>query len=201
MMYNKPDFAISAAASAAIIDAHPLAQLVVTTPDGLQATPVPLVRRGDSLVGHVARANEIWRHPGHALAIFTGPDTYVSPNWYPSKKQHGRVVPTWNYTTVHVTGTLHPRDEVEWKLDLVTLLTDTFEARQPRPWRVADAPSDHITALMQRIVGIEVTDLLIDGKCKLSQNQSVSDQEGVRGALASGDAGQRSVAIEMQDRS
>jgi transcriptional regulator len=196
-MYTKPDFAADTAAAVAIIDAHPLAQLVVTTSNGLQATPVPLVRRGDSLVGHVARRNQIWRYPGHALAIFTGIDTYVSPNWYPSKEQHGRVVPTWNYTTVHVTGTLCVQDAVEWKLALVTLLTDTFEAEQPMPWRVADAPPDYIAALMQHIVGIELTDLTIDGKRKLSQNQGESDRDGVRNALANGNARQQAVADEM----
>ena len=196
-MYNKPDFAADDAESIAIIDANPLTQVVVTTPDGLFATPVPMVRRGASLVGHVARPNELWHHPGAALAIFTGPGTYVSPNWYPRKAEHGRVVPTWNYTTVHVSGTLQIHDDDPWKLEVVTFLTDTFEASQPRPWSVSDAPADYIAALMSRIVGIELVDLTIEGKRKLSQNVSEADHAGVRSALADGDARQQLVANEM----
>lgn len=197
-MYNKPEFTADDAESIAIIDAHPLAQLVVSTPSGIVATPVPMVRRGNSLVGHVARPNEIWQHAGEALAIFTGPDAYVSPNWYPSKAEHGRVVPTWNYTTVHVRGTLQVRDDDEWKLALVTFLTDTFEATQQKPWRVADAPAEYTAALMGRIVGIELVDLIIEGKRKLSQNQSVENLDAVRKALAGGSVEEQLVAQQMR---
>ncbi|MEQ1872796.1 MAG: FMN-binding negative transcriptional regulator [Ilumatobacteraceae bacterium] len=197
-MYNKPEFAADDADSIAIIDAHPLAQLVVSTPSGINATPVPMVRRGDSLVGHVARPNEIWQHAGEALAIFSGPNAYVSPNWYPSKAEHGRVVPTWNYTTVHVRGTLQIHDDDEWKLALVTFLTDKFEAAQPKPWRVADAPAEYTAALMGRIVGIELVDLTIEGKRKLSQNQSVENLNAVRNALVSGAAEEQLVAQQMR---
>ena len=197
-MYNKPEFAADDAESIAIIDAHPLAQLVVSTPSGIVATPVPMVRRGDSLVGHVARPNDIWQHAGEALAIFNGPDAYVSPNWYPSKAEHGRVVPTWNYTTVHVRGALQVHDDDDWKLALVTFLTDTFEATQPRPWRVADAPADYTAALMGRIVGIELVDLKIEGKRKLSQNQSADNLDAVRNALAGGAAEAQLVAQLMR---
>ncbi len=197
-MYNKPDFEADDNESTAIIDAHPLAELIVATPAGIMATPVPMVRRGGSLVGHVARPNDIWQHPGEALAIFTGPDAYVSPNWYSSKAEHGRVVPTWNYTTVHVRGTLVVHDDDEWKLALVTLLTDTFEGAQPRPWRVSDAPPDYIAGLMRRIVGIELVDVAIEGKRKLSQNVGESDRDGVRSALASGNAAQQAVAKQMR---
>ncbi len=197
-MYNKPDFEADEAESVDIVDANPLAQIVVATPNGLFATPVPMVRRDGSLVGHVARPNELWQHPGEALAIFTGPDAYVSPNWYPSKAEHGRVVPTWNYTTVHVRGTLQIHDDDDWKLALVTFLTETFEATQPRPWRVADAPADYTAALMGRIVGIELINLTMEGKRKLSQNQSAENLDAVRSALANGDARQQSVAQQMR---
>ncbi len=197
-MYNKPDFASDAAESIAIIEANPLAQVVVATPDGPFATPVPMIRRGDSLVGHVARPNELWQHPGVALAIFTGPDAYISPNWYPSKAEHGRVVPTWNYITVQVRGQLHIHDDDPWKLDVVTFLTDKFEAAQPKPWKASDAPADYIAALMNRIVGIELVDLTIEGKRKLSQNQSAENLAGVMSALADGDANQQSVAQQMR---
>lgn len=197
-MYNKPEFAADDAESIAIIDAHPLAQLVVSTPSGIAATPVPMVRRGDSLVGHVARPNQLWQHAGEALAIFSGPNAYVSPNWYPSKAEHGRVVPTWNYTTVHVRGNLQIHDDDEWKLALVTFLTDTFEATQPKPWRVADAPAEYTAALLGRIVGIELTDLTIEGKRKLSQNQSAENLDAVRNALAAGAAEAQLVAQLMR---
>jgi transcriptional regulator len=197
-MYNKPEFAADDAESIAIIDAHPLAQLVVSTTSGIEATPVPMVRRGDSLVGHVARPNEMWQHAGEALAIFSGPNAYVSPNWYPSKAEHGRVVPTWNYTTVHVRGTLQIHDDDEWKLSLVTFLTDQFEAAQPKPWRVADAPAEYTAALMGRIVGIELVDLTIEGKRKLSQNQSAENLNAVRDALARGTAEAQLVAQQMR---
>ena len=200
-MYNKPEFTADDVESVAIIDGNPLAQIVIAMSAGLFATPVPMIRRGGSLVGHVARPNELWQHPGAALAIFTGADAYVSPNWYPSKAEHGRVVPTWNYSTVHVHGQLRVHDDDEWKLAVVTLLTDTFEATQPRPWRVADAPLDYIGALLSRIVGIELVDLAIEGKRKLSQNQDASNLEGVRNALAVGDDEQRRLAREMFDAS
>ncbi|CAN5391178.1 FMN-binding negative transcriptional regulator [soil metagenome] len=182
-MYNKPDFEADYAASMGIIEAHPLAQIVVATAAGIVATPVPMIRRGDSLVGHVARPNEIWQHPGQALAIFSGLNAYVSPNWYASKAEHGRVVPTWNYTTVHVRGTLQIHDDDDWKLALVTSMTNTFEAAQPQPWRVTDAPAEYTAALMARIVGIELVDLTIEGKRKLSQNLSDIDRAGVRERL------------------
>jgi len=200
-MYNKPDFTADDSESLALIAAHPLAQVVVASPKGIKATPVPMVRRGDTLVGHVARPNDIWQYPGEAVAIFTGVDAYVSPNWYPSKAQHGRVVPTWNYTTVHVRATLQIHDDDDWKRDVITFLTNHFEMTQPRRWQVSDAPPDYTAAMMQRIVGIELTDLAIEGKRKLSQNQSEPDLNGVREALASGDARQQAVAQQMRPAS
>ena len=196
-MYNKPEFEADDVESEAIIDTHPLAQLVVAMSDGIVATPVPMVRRGESLVGHVARPNDIWQYPGKALAIFTGPDAYVSPNWYPSKAEHGRVVPTWNYTSVHARGTLVIHDDDDWKLALVTFLTDRFESTQPKPWRVADAPPDYTAGLMRRIVGIELVNVTLEGKRKLSQNQSADNLEAVRNTLAGGDASQQAVAQQM----
>jgi transcriptional regulator len=184
-MYRPAAFEADAATSVALIDQHPLAQLVVVV-DGLPvATPVPLIRRGTSLVGHLARPNDAWRHPGPALAIFTGIDSYVSPRWYEGKAIDGKVVPTWNYTTAHVTGRLIAHDDPTWTLQVVRDLTDTFEAAFDEPWAVSDAPDEYVTMMARGIVGIELVDLDIVGKTKLSQNRSATDQERVRQATIS----------------
>ena len=196
-MYLPPAFVADAEAAIALIDECALAQLVVNTPGGLLATPVPLVRRGDSLVGHLARPNKIWQHEGMALAIFTGPQAYVSPNWYASKHVDGKVVPTWNYETVQVHGRLVAHDDASWKHELVNQLTDTFEVGQPRPWRTTDAPDDYIVSTLRGIVGIELVDLRIEGKRKLSQNRPTADRDGVIAGLADGTDEQRAVARRM----
>ena len=144
-MYQPPAFLADAQAATGLIADHPLAQLVVSCADGLLATPVPLLWRGDSLVGHLARPNSLWRHEGAALAIFTGAQAYVSPNWYPSKREHGKAVPTWNYETVHVHGTLVGHDDPEWKRAVLELQTEWFERPSAVPWRIADAPSEYIS--------------------------------------------------------
>ena len=196
-MYLPPAFAASDDEAAVLIDECALAQLIVVTPDGLLATPVPMIRRGDSLVGHLARPNKVWQHEGDALAIFSGPQAYISPNWYPSKQIDGKVVPTWNYETVQVHGRLISHDDAVWKHELVSQLTDRFEADQSRPWSTSDAPSGYLASTLRGIVGIELVDLRIEGKRKLSQNRPSVDREGVIAALARGDAEQRAVAARM----
>ena len=198
-MYDPPAFRAGADDAAAIVAAYPLGQLVVNSPDGLAATPVPLLMRDGALVGHLARPNPVWRHGGPALAIFSGADAYVSPTWYPSKAEHGRVVPTWNYETVQVHGTLIAHDEPAWTLAVVRLLTDTFESRLPTPWSVDDAPDDHIEGLLRSIVGIELVDLRWTVKRKFSQNRSDADRTGVADALTQGNARQREAADAMHD--
>ncbi|MGB8860065.1 MAG: FMN-binding negative transcriptional regulator [Ilumatobacteraceae bacterium] len=197
-MYTPAHFASDDDAVAALIAAHPLAQLVVATPEGLLGTPVPLLRRGQALVGHLARANELWRYPGPALAIFTGPQAYVSPGWLASKQEHGKVVPTWNYESVHVLGTLVVHDETEWKRAVVTQLTDFFEAPRAKPWQVADAPADYIEASLRNIVGIELVDLRSTGKAKLSQNRTAADRQGVITGLSDGTAAEQALADRMR---
>ena len=183
-MYRPAAFELDDDSARALIAEHPLAQLVVATPTGLQATPVPLIVRGDTLVGHFARPNELWQHPGPALAIFTGVDGYVSPNWYPSKHEHGKAVPTWNYETVHVRGTLVVHDDHDWKLAVLAQLTDWFERTSEHPWRLDDAPTDYIEAMIRGVVGIELTDLRIEAKSKLSQNRAEADRQGVIAGLS-----------------
>lgn len=171
----------------ALIAAHPLASLVTQTENGLEANPVPLLMDADgapfgTLRGHVARANPVWRtcNPGsQVLAIFHGPQGYITPSWYPSKRDSGKVVPTWNYAVVHAHGTLTVRQEAEWLRSLVTRLTQSQESRRDEPWQVSDAPADYIDAMLKAIVGIEIRVTRLQGKWKMSQNRLPKDREGV----------------------
>ena len=173
----------------ALMHAHPLATLIVATPDGPTADLIPLEYHANDgphgmLRGHVARANPLWHHAGAAaLAVFQGPQAYVSPNWYPSKREHGKVVPTWNYTMVQAHGTLHTVDDAPWLHALVRRLTDRHEAAQASPWAVDDAPDDYVQQMLRAIVGIEIRLTTLTGKWKVSQNRSAADRQGVADGL------------------
>ncbi len=148
------------------------------------------------------RANRQWADASagvEALAIFTGANAYVSPNWYPSKQEHGRVVPTWNYETVHVRGEFVVHDELEWKRALVTRLTQRHEARFDAPWKIDDAPPDYIATMLKAIVGIEVRVTSIQAKRKLSQNRPETDIAGTVVGLT--EAGGESAMIAQSMRS
>jgi transcriptional regulator len=136
------------------------------------------------LLGHVAKANPVWQHESSVLAIFTGPQAYITPNAYPSKAEHHKVVPTYNYATVQVRGQLIAYTEISRKLAVVTALTDYFERQQPAPWAVRDAPANFIEANLNAIVAIEIVIDSVQGKFKLSQNRSAADQAGVRQYLS-----------------
>jgi transcriptional regulator len=178
------------AALAALMHDHPLATLVLATPDGPTADLLPLefhagVGAQGALRGHVARANPLWRHAGAAaLAVFHGPQAYVSPNWYPSKREHGKVVPTWNYAMVQARGALRAVDDAAWLRALVGRLTERHESTQPAPWAVSDAPDDYVQQMLRAIVGIEIELTSLLGKWKVSQNRSQADRQGVAEALA-----------------
>ena len=185
----------------AMIAVADVAHLVSTTGSGLVATTLPVLLDGDSLLGHVARANSHWRDvtPGsESMAIIAGPDAYVSPSWYATKREHGRVVPTWNYTSVHVYGTVVAHDEPEWKLGLVRRLTERHESRIAEPWSVDDAPAEFIERMLGAIVGIEVEITRIDAKRKVSQGRDEDDIAGVIAALEVGTDAQRAIAAEMR---
>ena len=192
---------------AAFLAEHPMAQLVTMTADGLVATPLPMLYEPTadgmgSLVGHVARANTHWAQATsvEALAIFTGPNAYVSPNWYPAKAEHGKVVPTWNYESVYVRGDFVVHDERDWKLALVTRLTERHESRFASPWAVTDAPPEYIEAMLKAIVGVEMRISSIQAKRKLSQNRSDADVAGtIKGLSAEGGDSAR-VADAMRRR-
>ncbi|GIX49306.1 MAG: hypothetical protein KatS3mg131_3517 [Candidatus Tectimicrobiota bacterium] len=175
----------------ALMRAHPLATLVVLTPEGLDAHHLPLELDPEpapfgTLRGHVARANPLWRTFSpqvEALAVFCGPDAYISPSWYPTKRETGKVVPTWNYAVVHAYGPLRVIEDRGWLRALVTRLTDRHEAGREVPWRVTDAPAAFIDALLEAIVGIEMPITRLLGKWKASQNRSPRDREGVIAGL------------------
>jgi transcriptional regulator len=168
-----------------------LVQLVTAGPDGIIATPLPMLLAAEEgeqgvLYGHMARANPHWQMPvsGDALAIFMGPDAYVSPSWYASKQTDGKVVPTWNYVAVHVYGKVEFFDDPSRLLDVVSTLTDRHESGRPDRWSVADAPADYIAAMLRGIVGVRLPVARIDAKRKMSQNRSAADRAGVAAALA-----------------
>ena len=202
-MYVPAHFAMSAAEVTDLLSAVTAVDLIGTTPDGLTATFLPVLYDSEAgaLQGHVARNNPHWRAGGgQSLAIVRGPDAYVSPSWYPSKAEHGRVVPTWNYVTAHVYGQLVIHDDVAWLRSLVDRLTTRYEAAQPQPWAVSDAPADYIEGQLRAIVGVELVIERIEAKAKLSQNRSAADQLAVRTTLAAGSAGDQAVAERMTPR-
>ena len=175
-----------------LIRAQPLGLLVTLNDAGLQANPVPFLLDPDPAGGpgilraHVARANPLWRETRtevEVLVVFQGAQAYVSPGWYPSKAEHGKVVPTWNYVTVQARGTLRAIDDAAWVHAFVTRLTTTHEAVQAKPWAVTDAPPDFIDTMTRAIVGIEITLTALAGKWKVSQNRSAADRAGVVGGL------------------
>lgn len=155
---------------------------------GLQATHMPFLydagRR--TLNAHMARANPHWQRAGEgaALAIFQGLNAYISPSWYPSKRQHGKVVPTWNYEAIHVRGRIQWREEPDWLVAHVTALSDRHEASRAEPWAVSDAPADYIRNLSAAIVGLDMEIEQVEVKRKLSQNRPRPDQLGVIAGLS-----------------
>jgi transcriptional regulator len=174
---------------AALMREHPLATLVSWQDGAPTADHVPLEfdAATQTLRGHVARANPLWKLAGQpVLAVFCGPQAYVSPSWYPGKAEHHKVVPTWNYTVVHAHGQLRVVDQAPWLHDLVSRLTGHHEAPQSAPWAVRDAPDDFVQTMLRAIVGIEIPVSQLIGKWKMSQNRSEADRSGVARGLAAG---------------
>jgi len=184
---------------------HPFAVLVTPSADGIDANHLPMeidaqAGRYGTLLGHVARTNPMWRtaRGEEALAIFAGPHGYVSPGWYPSKTDGGKVVPTWNYAVVHAYGSLRVIEETAWLRAFIERLTDRHESSRAAPWHVRDAPTTFVDAMVRGIVGIEVEITRLVGKWKLSQNRSPEDQLGVIAGLnARDDAASHGLAALM----
>ena len=178
---------------------YPFATVVTRGAAGLTANHLAFELVDGVLHGHVARGNELARMDGaEVLLVFRGPDGYVSPNWYPTKHETGREVPTWNYAVVHVHGRLRVIEDAAWLRRLLETLTDHHEAAQPQPWQVSDAPADHIEKSLRAIVGIAIAIERIEGKFKLSQNHPDGNRAGVIDGLRQRDAdGDRELAEWM----
>ncbi|TPL79971.1 FMN-binding negative transcriptional regulator [Mesorhizobium sp. B2-3-12] len=191
-MYTPPAFRDDDSDSLiATIRAARLANFVTATADGPLATPLPLFldeTEGEHGVihGHLARANPQWRVPaiGDGLAIFMGPDAYVTPAWYATKQETGKVVPTWNYAAVHAYGPVEFFEDADRLLEVVTRLTNLHEGARTAPWAVSDAPPDFIQSQLRGIVGLRMPVVRLEGKRKMSQNRNAADRAGVAAGLA-----------------
>jgi len=188
----------------ALVDAVGAAELVTVGPDGYPvATRLPIIWDDDRLVLHLARANQHWKGiepDSPALAVVTGVEGYISPSWYATKAEHGKVVPTWNYSSVEFRGRVTVHHDEDWLLDAVTRLTELHEGRRSEPWQVADAPEDYVRKELRAIVGIEMAIERVEGKAKLSQNRSDEDRAGaIEGLRREGGPRERVLAAEMAD--
>jgi transcriptional regulator len=204
-MYRPPAFAEDDIPTLlAMIDVAALAHVVAHGPDGFESSPLPVladvVDGAVRLRGHVARPNPLWRMaPCDVLVVVPLTDAYVSPSWYPSKAEHGKVVPTWNYEVVHAHGRLVAHDHPAWLDAFVRELTERHESRRSEPWAVDDAPADFVATMLRGIVGIEVAVTRLEGKRKLSQNRPEADRIGATdGMAASGARGAEATAAAMR---
>jgi transcriptional regulator len=211
MIYNPPAFRETdlAAMHAQILHSG-LATLVTVGADGPIVSHLPMLLEPEgapfgTLTGHLARANPQWKDSDFskpAIAMFAGPDAYVSPNWYPSKAEHGKAVPTWNYSMIYARGTLDIFEDAEELRAHVTALTERFEREEAEPWNVSDAPEDYLQRQFKGIVGLRLTITAIEGKAKLSQNRTKADQDGVVAALGASERyNDRAVGRLMQQKS
>jgi transcriptional regulator len=208
-MYTPKDFRVDDLPTLhADMQRNTLATLVSLTTAGLVATHLPVLldeQRGPfgTILGHVSRANLQWQQSDpatEALLIFNGPDTYVTPSWYPARQETGRVVPTWNYAAIHAYGKLSFFDDPARLRDIVTRLTDIHESTFPNPWKVTDAPAIYIDSQLKAIVGFELPISRLEGKRKFNQNRSAADQAGVVEGLRSlNDPTKSAVADFMED--
>jgi transcriptional regulator len=182
-MYIPAHFSInSREALHKIIQTNPLGALVTMTPEGLDANHIPFELDPDRgvLTAHVARANPVWQQckdGADALVIFRGNQSYISPNWYPSKHETHRQVPTWNYEVVHAHGVLTVQDEERFVRGVVARLTRVHEASEPKPWKMTDSAPEYIDSMLKAIVGIEIAITRLEGKTKLSQNRETRDRQ------------------------
>ena len=181
-----------------LIRAHPLGALVAATAHGLEANHIPFLVHSESgpngaLHGHLARANPMWRQLAsdtRVLVIFQGPERFITPSWYPTKQETGKVVPTWNFAVVHVHGVARVIDDPRWVRDHLEQLTREHESRREKPWQVSDAPDEFIAQKLAHIVGLEIAIARLEGKWKVGQNLGARDRAGVIEGLQreSGDA-------------
>ena len=176
------------------IHQHPLGSLITHIDGDIDGCHIPFLVNADEsnsrivLEGHIARANDLWRRDlanKQILVIFQGPDTYISPNHYPSKLETNKAVPTWNYASAHAKGTIRFFHDKNWLMSFLERFTDLHESANPEPWKIADAPTNYITRMLKAIVGVEITVESLAGNFKLSQNKADEDRQGVISGLAS----------------
>lgn len=191
-----------------LVRAHPLGAWATQGDGELIVNHIPFLldaSRGDlgTLVGHVARANDIWQAFSRtvpSVVIFQGAESYITPSWYPSKRAHGKAVPTWNYVVVHAHGLPAVIDDKQWLFEHLNELTTTHEADRPLPWSIADAPAEFTERMVESIVGIEIPISKLVGKWKVSQNKSDSDKLGVvAGLLEKGDPQSGDMAVLVNE--
>lgn len=201
--HRQPDLGVTQA----LIEAHPLGAWVVQASDGLVANHVPFLldrSRGTqgTLLGHVSRANPVWRQLQDgvpSVVMFQGPQSYITPGWYPGKAAHGQVVPTWNYVVAHAHGVARAVDDTQWLRDFLTRLTAAHETAQPAPWALTDAPTAFIDKLLRAVVGIEIPIDSLVGKLKASQDEALPDRLGTAlGLQAQGSANAAAMAWLVQ---
>lgn len=184
---------------------YPFATLVSSPAGHLSADHVPLVVHPElsdkgHIRGHLAVGNPLWRDtqgPIEVLAVFQGPQAYISPEWYPSKQEHGKVVPTWNYVVVHAHGTLRFIRDHDWLMVHLAELTARHERHRPSPWAVSDAPEDYVARQLKGLVGFEIDVTSLTGNWKVSQNKSVEDRAGVALGLQAENTGQATAISEL----
>jgi transcriptional regulator len=192
----------------ALVREHPFGLLITQHGARIEANGLPFLLDGDrgahgTLRAHVARTNPVWREARadvYSLIVFQGPQTYVSPAWYATKAETGKVVPTWNYVIVEARGRLQVRDDPAWVRRLIGELTDRHESKRAAPWKVDDAPADFVATMVRAIVGIEIELVSLSGKWKVSQNRPAADREGVvRGLSALADDVSRAMAQQVRE--
>ncbi len=187
-----------------LIRSHPLGLLITAGPGGLQANPIPFLVYGDAsphgtLRAHMARGNPQWRElaaVAECMIVFQGPQQYITPSWYPTKQEHGKAVPTWNYVTVHAWGAPRTIEDLGWLRRQVEDLTNLKEGGLSKPWKVGDAPEQYLASQLKGIVGIEIPIAKIEGKWKVSQNRPEVDRAGVVAGLR-GDGEQSAVMAAL----
>lgn len=170
---------------AAYMQAFPLATVITMVDGELWPTQIPLFLQGEVLIGHVARANRMWQHENErdVLVIFAGADSYITPNWYETKRLTHEVVPTWNYASVNIWGEMILHDDAKWKRMAVGKLTTIHERTNAQPWKMGDAPQTYLESQLDHIIGIEISIKRLEAKWKLNQNRSLADREGVISGL------------------
>ena len=185
------------------IDHHPLGAWVCTLDNGLVANHIPFFLDKScapfgQLIGHVSRANPVWRQLAEgvtSVVMFMGPQAYITPVWYPGKRAHGKVVPTWNYVTVHAHGVMRAIEDPDWILSMLRRLTDAQESSRHNPWQVTDAPAMYVQQMLRAIVGIELTIDRLEGRLKVSQDEEPADRLGtVEGLMHEPDTQAQAIA-------